>query len=309
MVKKKHAVVLVGILILAAILAILPREKKEAKVLFVGDMFFDRFIRLVGYNKGEDFTFSCINDFLKNSDLVMGNLEGPITNNPSSSLGTVPGGDGNYTFTFPARIAALLVKNNIRLVDLGNNHIGNFGQAGIVSTRKYLSEAKVNYFGGLSGDPSKAEVGEPIYRTELGGVKMSFISYNEFGGDLAEKVAQKIAAEKAKKQTVIVFTHWGDEYLAVPQRVKDMAKLFVKNGADLIVGSHPHIILPSQKIGDTWVYYSLGNFIFDQYWNKEVSTGLVLEVDIKGQAKDWKIVEHKVSLGRDGRTCLISDKN
>ena len=78
--------------------------------------------------------------------------------------------------------------------------------------------------------------------------------------------------------------------------------MFARAGADLIVGSHPHVILSSEKIGDTFVYYSLGNFIFDQYWNKEVSTGLVLEMNIKGD--DIKIIEHKVVLGRDGRTCL-----
>lgn len=307
--KKSYLIIIAVIFLL--VLVIFPYQKREAKILFVGDMFFDRYIRLVGYNKGEDFTFSCINNFLKDSDLVVGNLEGPITQNPSSSLGTVVGSPDNFSFTFPSRIASLLFRNNIKLVNLGNNHIGNFGQAGVISTRKYLSEAKVNYFGGLSGSLPDGQIGEPIYRTEIGGTKISFVSYNEFGGDSPEKVAKKISDEKASKRTVIVFAHWGDEYSAVPQRVKDIAKLFANppagGGADFIIGSHPHVILPYQKINKTSVYYSLGNFIFDQYWNKEVSTGLLLELDIKGV--DLKITEHKVSLNRDGKTCLILDKN
>jgi poly-gamma-glutamate capsule biosynthesis protein CapA/YwtB (metallophosphatase superfamily) len=305
--KKIYSVTLIIAVIFVIVLIAFPYPEKSAKVLFVGDMFFDRYIRLVSYNKGEDFTFSCIGSFLKDSDLVVGNLEGPITDNPSSSLGTVPGGNGNYTFTFPSRIAALLAKNNIKLVNLGNNHIGNFGQAGIISTRKYLDEAHVKYFG-LPREAS-AEWGGDIYRTEVGGTKISFISFNEFGGDSPEKVAQKIITEKANKQTVVVYAHWGDEYIAVPQRVKATAKLFVQSGADFIVGSHPHIILPSEKIGNAEVYYSLGNFIFDQYWDKEVSTGLALEIDIKGKPADWQIIEHKVSLNKDGKTCLIPDKN
>lgn len=295
--KKTYIITLIVAVIFLIILVAFPYQNREAKVLFVGDMFFDRYIRLVGYNQGEDFTFSCINNFLQDSDLVVGNLEGPITNNPSTSLGTAPGGDGNYTFTFPARTAALLAKNNIKLVNLGNNHIGNFGTSGIELTKKFLDEAGVKYFGGVSGS-------DDIYRTEIGGNKISFISYNEFAGESVQKIAQKITDEKKSGQTVIVYAHWGDEYAAVPQRVKDMAKLFAQSGADFIIGSHPHIVLPSERIGNTEVYYSLGNFIFDQYWNKSVSTGLVLEFDIKGKSSDWKIIEHKVSLNRDGRTCL-----
>ncbi|OHB14361.1 MAG: hypothetical protein A2431_00730 [Candidatus Zambryskibacteria bacterium RIFOXYC1_FULL_39_10] len=266
-------------------------EKREVKILFVGDMNFDRYIRKVGENKGEDYIFSCISNFLNDSDLVVGNLEGPITNNPSVSLGSVIDTPNNYTFTFPPNTAKLLAKNNIKLVNLGNNHIGNFGNEGIVSTKKYLNDAGVNYI-----------INDKIYRVKIGEKNVSFVSYNEFGGDVAEKVAQKIKIEKESGQIVFVYTHWGDEYVEPPKRVKDIAKMFARAGADLIVGSHPHVILSSEKIGDTFVYYSLGNFIFDQYWNKEVSTGLVLEMNIKGD--DIKIIEHKVVLGRDGRTCL-----
>jgi len=266
-------------------------KSKEVKILFVGDMQFDRYVRQVSDKKGGDFIFSCISNFLKNSDLAVGNLEGPITDNASISLGTEEGSPDNFVFTFPPSTAKILSRNNIKAVSLDNNHIGNFGQEGILSTKKYLDKAGVDYFDYNA-----------IFSTEINGVKMSFISYNEFGGESSEKIAEKISQEKAKGQIVFVYTHWGDEYSAVPTRIKRTASLFARNGADFIVGSHPHVILSSEKIGKTLVYYSLGNFIFDQYWNKEVSTGLALELNIK----DGKIgtVEHKVSLLRDGRTCL-----
>ena len=175
---------------------------------------------------------------------------------------------------------------------MGNNHIGNFGQNGIDLTKEYLNKAEIGYF-----------IGDQIYRTKIKGINMSFISYNEFGGDSPEKTAQKISNEKKNGQMVFVYAHWGDEYSEVPQRIKNIANIFAKSGADFIVGSHPHIILPSEKIRNTTVYYSLGNFIFDQYWNEDVSTGLVLELNIKN--KKINIIEHKVSLNSDGRTCLI----
>jgi poly-gamma-glutamate synthesis protein (capsule biosynthesis protein) len=270
-------------------------EKRETKILFVGDMNFDRYIRQVVENKGDDHVFSCITNFLKNYDLVVGNLEGPITDNPSVSLGSIINTPNNYTFTFSPITAKHLAKNNIKLVNLGNNHISNFGKEGFASTKKYLEEGGVEYFGGFYGD-------EPILRKEIKGNKISLISFNEFGGDKVQNVVEKIKNEKKEERTVFVYTHWGDEYTAPPQRIKNYAKLFAEAGADLVVGSHPHVILYSEKMGDSFVYYSLGNFIFDQYWNKEVSTGLVLEVNIKGD--NIKITEHKVTLSRDGRTCL-----
>lgn len=285
--------------------------KQESKIFFVGDMFFDRQIRKVMYAKGEDYIFSCIGDFLKEADLVVGNLEGPVTENASVSLLSQVGAPDNFTFTFPTNVPKLLAKNNIKVVSLGNNHIGNFGKEGILSTRKFLAEAGVEYFGGIKGELGNDEIAEPVLQKNIGGHKLSFIAYNEFGGESKEKVIEKIKKEKKDERKVVIFAHWGEEYIEPPQQVRLAAKLFAENGADFIVGAHPHVIQESEilKIKDgeknrkVPVYYSLGNFIFDQYWNKEVSTGLVLELNIKGD--DFEITEHKVSIGKDGKTCLL----
>src|SRR3989344_4502817 len=265
--KKVYFIIFVLIIIFSAFYSY--EKEKGAQILFVGDMNFDRYIRQVGEKKGEDFIFSCISNFLKDADVVVGNLEGPITENASVSMGSEIESPENYVFTFPPSTAKTLAKNNIKIVNLGNNHIGNFGQEGIDSTKEYLNKAEIGYF-----------IGDQIYRTKIKGINMSFISYNEFGGDSPEKTAQKISNEKKNGQMVFVYAHWGDEYSEVPQRIKNIANIFAKSGADFIVGSHPHIILPSEKIRNTTVYYSLGNFIFDQYWNEDVSTGLVLELNI-----------------------------
>lgn len=281
-----------------AILVLVFRPQKEAKLLFVGDLNFDRYMREVINEKGGDFIFSCMGNILKGADLVIGNLEGPITDNPSVSVGTEIGSSPNYTFTFSPTIAKLLKRYNIQLVNIGNNHASDFGKGGIVSTRKYLEEAEIDYIGGFNGD-------EPIFRTKMGGKNISFISYNQFGGDSPEKVSEKIREENKAERLVIVYAHWGDEYGPVTVNQRRAAKLFSEAGARAIIGSHPHVISPSEKIGETMVYYSLGNFIFDQYWNPEVRTGLMLELDIKdGQITT---LEHKVVLDRDGRTCLATN--
>lgn len=274
---------------------------KEVRVLFVGDIFFDRYIRKVIGREGVHYSLSCVGDFLKSFDFVVGNLEGPITNFPSVSLGSEIGSPNNFIFTFPVESAKILYENNIKIVNLGNNHINNFGKSGFESTLKYLKENDVKYFGGFYGD-------EPVLKKDVLGNKLSFVSFNEFGGKDAEEVAEKIKLEKEEGRVVFVYTHWGDEYVSPSQRVKNYAKLFAEAGADFVIGSHPHVILESEILRlssgrETVVYYSLGNFLFDQYWNEEVKTGLALEIRIKGE--EVKIVEHRTNLEKDGRVCLV----
>lgn len=275
----------------------LLQSEPEVRVLFVGDMLFDRQIRLVAEQKGEDHIFSCIEGLFERVDFAVGNLEGPITSHASRSAGSVIGSPDNFVFTFPTTTALLLKRHNFAAVNLGNNHIGNMGWEGIASTRSYLEEAGVGYFGGLTGQ-------EDVYRTEIGGVPLSFVNYNEFGGAKPGDVALTITNEKSLDRVVVVYTHWGDEYIDSRARLYSIAKLFAESGASLIIGSHPHVVLPSETIGDTVVYYSLGNFIFDQYFDEKVKNGLAVEVVLsKDGAVD--IVERPVSLNRNGTTCPI----
>jgi gamma-polyglutamate biosynthesis protein CapA len=272
-------------------------EVSQARVLFVGDLFFDRHIRLMMERHGQDQPFVCLGGFFAAADLAVGNLEGPITAATSVSAGTEPGSPDNFRFTFPPHTARLLERHGVDVVNLGNNHIGNFGAEGIVSTKRYLAEAGVGYFGGLSEEGL-------VYRTVVREVPLALVSYNEFGGPGVDAVVRAIVAERAAGNLVVVYAHWGDEYVEPPPRVRAAADAFARAGAALIIGSHPHVVLGSEYIGSTLVYWSLGNFIFDQYWEEAVSRGLAVEVvfDEKGIAR---VTEHPVELLRDGRTCPI----
>ena len=100
-------------------------------VIFGGDMMFDRTIRQAMASHGDDYVFSCVADLLRSADLVVANLEGPITSHESVSEDSEPGDGLNYTFTFPTSTASLLARHNIRLVSLGNNHIMNFSREAV----------------------------------------------------------------------------------------------------------------------------------------------------------------------------------
>src|SRR3989344_582290 len=208
-------------------------EQKVVRIFFVGDMMFDRSIRLSMEEKGSDHVFSCIADVLREADLVVGNLEGPITSTSSVSMGSTISSPKNFTFTFSPSVAPLLYAHNIRLVNIGNNHILNFGRWGLIETKHYLDEAGVGYFGTISGESL-------MYQTTINGVPLSFINYNEFsaeGDDVIYQVNETIMNE-AKSGRVVVYTHWGEEYLPATPRMKRLAHDFIDAGADIVVGSH-----------------------------------------------------------------------
>lgn len=279
-----------------AVLSSSPRvldASRGVRTVFVGDMMFDRYIRKVASKKGDDFILSCADDVLKGADVAVGNLEGPITKNPSVSIRTKSDMPGHFTFTFPLSVAAALARHNIGIVNLGNNHIGNYGTEGIKETKAYLDAAGVSYFGGLAGS-------EPVARRG----KISFVSYNQFGGASAQKVAQTIAGESAAGQEVVVYAHWGEEYTQDVSRLRPLAELFVKNGAKAVLGSHPHVVMKKETLLGAPVYYSLGNFVFDQYWSPETMQGLAVALTYKDGA--FTPTEYEVKMSPDGSTCATT---
>jgi len=270
---------------------------EHAVVIFGGDMMFDRTIRAAIDQKGGDFIFSCIDDTLQRSDMVVANLEGPITATSSTSVGSPIGAPDNFTFTFAPSTAALLYAHHVGLVNLGNNHIENFGIAGVRSTIAFLSQAGVGYF----GDP----LSDTVSRGELKGVKVAFIGYNEFidHAQAASTTIAQIKTARAGGYLPIVYTHWGIEYATTsPLSVQALAHEFVDAGAEIVIGSHPHVVEEHEIYKGKYIYYSLGNFIFDQYFSDAVDHGLLLSVDITS-AGVQSVTEIPIELDHDRRTC------
>jgi len=272
-------------------------QQTYTNILFVGDLMFDRGIRYYAEkNGGNEFIFEKISDFLKNYDLVVANLEGPITDEKSISVSTAPGAEKNYFFTFDKSVAETLYNQNIKIVNLGNNHILNFGSKGLEATKRYLNEAGIDYFGAPG---EKTNIIKNIK-----GVKIGFINYNEFYENQLP-VGDEIKTLKSEADIVIVYCHWGIEYQKIPseEQIK-MARWFIDNGADLVVGSHPHVTQTTEEYKGKRIYYSLGNFIFDQYFNESVRNGLGVVLKINNQTKEIYFSEIYFYLDKNGQTVL-----
>lgn len=275
-------------------------EPAHAEIIFVGDIMLDRTLRTTIEEKGGDFIFSCIDSILTSADVVVGNLEGPVTTHPSKSAGSVIRSPENFTFTFASSTAPLLFAHNIKIVNLGNNHILNFGREGVVQTKQWLTQSGVKYF----GDPLASDEGARVLRVEIGKIPFSFVSWSEWTGGKREEVVSQIQAEAQSGRTVVVYTHWGEEYVAATTREKVLAHEFIDAGAEVVIGSHPHVVQEHELYKGNHIYYSLGNFIFDQYWRPEVREGLLVRL-VFGDSGVESVVETKVELGRDRRTCPV----
>ncbi|MDO8624424.1 MAG: CapA family protein [bacterium] len=275
---------------------------QQAEIIFVGDIMLDRTIWTILEKEGADAVFGEIRSSLKEADFVVGNLEGPITHFASESVGTLPGEEGNTRFTFNPSVAAILADVGFKILAIGNNHIADFGQEGIAETKKYLEAVDITPV----GDPFVDSV-EPVLET-VRGIKIGFAAYDEFINSDAEKTRATITrASEAGADFVVVLAHWGDEYeSAPPPRIRQLAATFAGAGADLIIGTHSHVIGEVEDIGTTRVYYSLGNFIFDQYWDASVRCGLVVSLTLTktGATTTASYREQKVGLLRSGATVI-----
>jgi poly-gamma-glutamate synthesis protein (capsule biosynthesis protein) len=82
---------------------------------------------------------------------------------------------------------------------------------------------------------------------------------------------------------VVVLPHWGEEYTPNPtRRQRELARFAIESGATLIAGNHAHVVAAAGPLGDGYIAYALGNFVFDQDWSTETTEGVVLEATFRG---------------------------
>ncbi len=233
----------------------------------------DRNVRNIINKKGFDYFFSGVKDIINNADIAVANLEGPFTDNPSKT--NIPHSK-SLQFTFDTKLAKELADFGFDILGLSNNHTKNFGNEGFEMTKKVISSSSMLYY----GDPDNKSENSVII--EKNNIKIGFVGFHEFTYVNFDKVISEIKAIREKVDVLIVTPHWGVEYNSQPtEKQIKLAKEFIDNGADIVVGTHSHIIGDIGEYNNKKIYYSLGNFAFDQYFSKETMTGMGLQIEAK----------------------------
>lgn len=294
-------------------LSMVPHEDTEepqldqefVTLLFGGDMMFDRHIRQKAQSAG---SYSALLEEIialsAQYDGLVANLEGPITNESSVSVGSAVGSTANYIFTFPPETLDALGDLNTVAVNLGNNHITNFGPAGLASTTAYLKSVDIQYFG-VTETTSTPEERTTIL--ESNSIRIGLLNYNQFIDPNPESVLEDLTYLQPLSDYQVVYTHWGNEYQQETPSMQSLAEEWITAGADAIIGSHPHVVAGSELISAKPVYYSLGNFIFDQYFEPAVKQGLLVAVTFpKDTTVPITTQEIPIEMLPDGKTRLSS---
>ena len=234
--------------------------------LLVGDIMMARGVDKYTQQYGLEYPFIKIKKMFKGVDIVYGNLEGPVMENALSvSLKSV-------NFAYPVEVVGLLKDLGFTVLNLANNHMKDKGSAALLETRKHLEE-----YGLFSlGDYQSCEA---RYSYQNGRILFigAHLVYNNITcvNEIIEQVKQ------IKKQDpniyIIVTPHWGNEYTHLANTFqKTTAHSLIDAGVDAIIGHHPHVVQSIEEYQGKPIFYSLGNFVFDMYFSKEVQEELAV---------------------------------
>ena len=283
--------------------------KEEAKVdrlslVMVGDALIHSSVYKDAYKNGVyDFSkqLEFIKPIIENYDLAFYNQE-TILGGTSIGLSDYP------TFNTPQEFGDAMLAAGFNIVNLATNHTLDRGTKGVEKSCEYWNSKKNDVL--FAGSYCNKEDAEEIKIFEKNGITYTLLSYTYGTNGIAvpegkEYMVNLYSDEKAKADmekvrdkvdVVLVSMHWGTEYLTEPTaEQKRQAQFLADLGADIIIGTHPHIIQPVTYIDDTLVIYSLGNFISAQSTNNDYNTmvELMTSVDIVKTVKDG---ESKITL-------------
>ena len=241
-------------------------NEKQVSVILTGDVMLGRSVMTKSLNSNDAaYPFRKIADRLREADIVFSNLENPIVSG-------CPKTDEGLKFCADPKMTDGFMLAGIDIVNLANNHILNYGREGLDETKKILGENQIKWVGG-----GNLEI---IEKRET---KFGFLGFDFVTKEPTENDYQLVKDSDEKVDVLIVGVHWGKEYddKATILQNQIAAKL-IENGADTIAGHHPHWVQNIEYINGKPVYYSLGNFIFDQPWSEETKKGLVIRLTYRG---------------------------
>jgi poly-gamma-glutamate synthesis protein (capsule biosynthesis protein) len=247
-----------------------PITSGTISMLFTGDVMLDRAVALHAQKDGFDSLFTQLNRLFLGSDMVIGNLEGTLTDNKSVSQKNF----SSMRFTFDPSYAEKLAGLGFTGFSLSNNHSFDFGQDGFYQTKRNLAGAGIFSFGSPYNDQSLST------EITVQGKSVCLVGYLELFRPDPTSVLNEIKRLRPQCDLLILTTHWGVEYSTIETTAqKELAHEFIDAGADMIIGSHPHVVEPLEIYRGKAIFYSLGNFMFDQNFSYDTEHGLTVEIE------------------------------
>lgn len=262
-------------------------------------------------------SFKAVRDILQAADISIANFEGTTAGN------TVYAYQGYPLFNAPDEVLDAIKDAGFDILSTANNHSLDTRKAGVIRTIEQIKARGMDTIGTYVEKPETR-----VLIKDVKGIKIAFLSYTEMVNGLEStmtpsdldsminiinetKLLEDIAYANSKNADIIIaYLHWGDEYARVQAaRQEILAEKLISQGVDIILGSHPHVIQPAQKLeymGETkFVAYSMGNFLSNQRVETLVPYGMTEEVS--KYTEDGVIVD--INIEKNGETGKVTLKD
>ena len=282
---------------------------------FVGDILLGRHVGEVIAVQGNAYVFESVKPIIELADLAFGNMESPLATTPRVARG--------YDLRAEPDYAGAISYAGFDIVSLANNHATDNGRDGLLQSMQTLTDLGIEWTGAgeTLADARTARVltveGLRIGYLAYDGTRASFLATTEQSGCAwlePDWVVEDVRRAREVVDLLIVSFHWGEEYQSLPNALqKSIASRVASAGADIIVGHHPHVVQPVDWVwGEgrerpTLVAYSLGNFLFDQWFSDETMQSVIL-LCTAGPNGVEAFGLHPVQ-SVDGRTIVADDVN
>ncbi len=305
-----------------------PQAKPPAKqdvsvrVMATGDIMFHPSQIEGAYDKATntyDFnnSFKAIKSKIEEADIAIANFEGTTAGNEIYAY------QGYPLFNAPDEVLDAIKNAGFDILATANNHTLDTRKAGIIRTIEQIQKRGMDVIGTFAEKPKTR-----VLIREVKGIKFAFLSYTEMVNGLESVISPQdldsmvnifnetkmkediVYAKEQNADVIIACLHWGDEYSRIQaQRQEILADMLFTEGVDIIFGSHPHVIQPTQTLdydGKTkFVAYSMGNFISNQRVETLVPYGMTEH--ISKYTEDGLIID--VEIEKKGETGEVSIKN
>lgn len=261
----------------------------EITISLTGDIMLSRGVQRYLEEYGYDYPYEDVSELFLQDDLTIGNLECPITDNGNNANKAK-----RFLFKADKDNAAALKRAGFDCLNLANNHTMDYMSSGLHDTMACLDEQGLAYVGASEN----AALKKP-YIFEKHGIRVGVLAYSalpaegyffnkdkptiqyistmDFSG-----MEEDIAA--AECDFLIIYFHWGIEYQPYKSDTQELiAKKAIDSGADFVVGAHPHVLQEPELYKDKYIYYSLGNFIFDKQIPPGTDETMILQLTLDHQ--------------------------
>jgi Bacterial capsule synthesis protein PGA_cap len=276
----------------------------EGTLLFGPDVMLGRAVETLMDEEGSTVPFEHIRDIVMRHDVSVVNFEASVPEEhvPTASFG--------MQFSVKDEYLGAMRDAGFDVLSLANNHARDYGEAGYTHTVTTCEE-----YGLLCvGHPTHVGTSS-IMTTDIGDTTVSVLMLHTLFSEPSTTTLMALLTKMREESDIqYAFVHWGDEYTHIHNAAQEyLAHFLIDNGIDAVIGHHPHVVQDVEEYQGKPIFYSLGNLIFDQFWNTEVQEGYLLSIRFEKRHITYELLPYDMLEKRsvpkpktgDGRTTAL----